>query len=57
MAAAASDSARMDGKPRDAVLRWAMGRVMPGLIGRVDPARASELLESALGPAAPAETT
>lgn len=33
---------------RDSVLRWAMGRVMPSMLGHVEPARVREHLESVL---------
>jgi glutamyl-tRNA(Gln) amidotransferase subunit E len=41
-------AAALSGKPRDVLLRWAMGRVVPALLGRVDPAEASRRLEEAL---------
>ncbi len=36
------------GRPREVVLRWAMGEVMPSLLGKVDPARVRERLSEAL---------
>jgi glutamyl-tRNA(Gln) amidotransferase subunit E len=38
------------GKPSATVLRWAMGEVMPSVIGRADPAAVRARLEAALGP-------
>jgi glutamyl-tRNA(Gln) amidotransferase subunit E len=38
----------LDGRPPDAVLRWAMGEVMSGFRGRVDGARVQALLADAL---------
>ncbi len=43
-------SAPLRGKPRDTVLRWAMGEVMPSMIGRADPAAVRARLEAALAP-------
>jgi glutamyl-tRNA(Gln) amidotransferase subunit E len=41
------------GKPREVVMRWAMGRVMPRLLGRIDPAEARTRLENALSTVLP----
>ena len=40
----------MDGKPAEVVLRWAMGEVLPPLIGRVSPEHAGARLREALKP-------
>ena len=37
-------------KPHDVVRRWAMGEVMPSMIGRADPAAVRARLEAALAP-------
>ena len=47
-AAAADGAAAMTGRSTEARLRWAMGEVMRSLWGRVDAARARQLLERAL---------
>jgi glutamyl-tRNA(Gln) amidotransferase subunit E len=41
-------SAVVSGRGRETVLRWAMGQVMPGLLGRVDPGAVRDLLMEAL---------
>ena len=38
----------LDGKPHDAVMRWAMGEVMPQFLGRIDPGTVRECLAAAL---------
>lgn len=48
---AAAAAAELDGRPAGARLRFAMGRVMPPLLGRVDPAVVRESLARALGAA------
>jgi glutamyl-tRNA(Gln) amidotransferase subunit E len=44
----------LDGKPHDAVIRWAMGEVMPQFLGRVDPREVRARLTTALDEAAEA---
>ena len=45
-------AADLAGKPHENVLRWAMGQLMPGFLGRVEPARVLALLRETLPPAA-----
>jgi Asp-tRNA(Asn)/Glu-tRNA(Gln) amidotransferase B subunit len=44
----AAGAKALDGKPREAVLRWAMGLVMREFRSRVDPREAKQRLEGAL---------
>jgi glutamyl-tRNA(Gln) amidotransferase subunit E len=44
----ATDARQLEGRPADVLLRWAMGEVMRGLMGRVAPDRVTSLLEGAL---------
>jgi Glu-tRNA(Gln) amidotransferase subunit E-like FAD-binding protein len=41
-------SGPLAGQSEDVVLRWAMGRVMPGFLGRVDPNRIRRVLREGL---------
>jgi len=42
------EAAGLNGKPLDTVLRWGMGRIMPGFVGRLDPELVRERLRAAL---------
>ncbi len=46
---------RMEGRSPETLLRWAMGEVMRGFLGRVDPDEVRERLRQALGAAREAE--
>ncbi|NIR43298.1 MAG: Glu-tRNA(Gln) amidotransferase subunit GatE [Gemmatimonadetes bacterium] len=48
VADAAARAEALAGKPAEAVLRWAMGEVMPRFLGRVDPSRVRQRLIAAL---------
>ncbi len=48
VASASAGAEALDGKPREVVLRWAMGEVMRELWGRVDAAEARRRLEAVL---------
>jgi glutamyl-tRNA(Gln) amidotransferase subunit E len=54
VADAAGRSRLLEGKPRDAVMRWAMGEVMPRFLGRIDPVTVRGRLTAALDEAAEA---
>ena len=55
IAAAVEQAGALDGRAPDTLLRWAMGEVMPPLLGRVDPADLRRRLAARLGaPAAQA---
>jgi len=47
------DSAQLEGKPVEAIIRWCMGRMMVRFLGRLDPAFVRERLEQTLAEAAP----
>ena len=49
---AATLASRIADRPEEVRLRWAMGRVMPGFLGRLDPALVRDALRSALSAAA-----
>jgi glutamyl-tRNA(Gln) amidotransferase subunit E len=53
---AALRSRKLAGRSTEVLLRWSMGEVMPGLLGRVDPAEVRRCLREALIAALP-ETT
>ncbi len=52
VAEVASRSAELVGKAPDAVLRWAMGEVMPRFVGRIAPSVVRERLQAVLRPGA-----
>jgi hypothetical protein len=41
------------GKPSDAVMRWAMGEIMPDLIGRLEPSRVRQCILETVREAVP----
>jgi hypothetical protein len=41
------------GKPFDAVMRWAMGEVMPHFLGRLEPSRVKERIREIMREAVP----
>jgi glutamyl-tRNA(Gln) amidotransferase subunit E len=46
-------SGALAGKPLDAVMRWAMGEVMPHLLGRIEPSRVQERIREVIREAVP----
>lgn len=50
LVALAGPAQELRGKPRETVLRWAMGQVMPDLLGRLAPAVVQERLAGTLAP-------
>ncbi len=41
-------AAALSNRPKDVLIRWAMGKVMPSLLGQVDPSEVAKKLETAL---------